>query len=256
MHCSTKSTRSLQICGKLHELLMDCEKIPGPSQSLQVTQWMASIDVKEEHVAFNSIMEEEQPSTTQESAQTSISSQKKQFQCERAATSSEQGQRKGTNHKALQPGLQNPKDSAICHGKCSSDSQNNDGITEKGGSHIKVSEMISDIFDSIPELYEAINDVKSHVSDKYSSICNNLKTNILSLSQINEKLMCFEKGLRTIKTSNSENYFGNKINEQSAIIKELTDKYSKFNIDDISETRFKQAINIIKKANKIIPDDI
>ncbi|MBW0525060.1 hypothetical protein O181_064775 [Austropuccinia psidii MF-1] len=29
---------------KLHELLPDCEKIPGPSQHLQVTQFMASID--------------------------------------------------------------------------------------------------------------------------------------------------------------------------------------------------------------------
>ncbi|MBW0539673.1 hypothetical protein O181_079388 [Austropuccinia psidii MF-1] len=39
---------------KLHELLPDCEKIPGPSQHLQVTQWMASIDEKEEHYCFNS----------------------------------------------------------------------------------------------------------------------------------------------------------------------------------------------------------
>ncbi|MBW0515100.1 hypothetical protein O181_054815 [Austropuccinia psidii MF-1] len=31
---------------KLHEFLPDCEKIPGPSQYLQVTQWMASIDGK------------------------------------------------------------------------------------------------------------------------------------------------------------------------------------------------------------------
>ncbi|MBW0578666.1 hypothetical protein O181_118381 [Austropuccinia psidii MF-1] len=116
--------------------------------------------------------------------------------------------------------------------------------------------MISDIFDSIPELYEAITDVKSHISDKNSSIGNNLKTNNLSLSQINETLMCFEKALRTIKTSNNDNSFGNKINEQSAIIKELTDKYSKFNIDDIIETRIKQAINIIKTDNKKVLDDI
>ncbi|MBW0553220.1 hypothetical protein O181_092935 [Austropuccinia psidii MF-1] len=47
---------------KLHEFLPDCEKIPGPSQHLQVTQWMASIDGKEEHYAFNSQMEEKQPS--------------------------------------------------------------------------------------------------------------------------------------------------------------------------------------------------
>ncbi|MBW0518358.1 hypothetical protein O181_058073 [Austropuccinia psidii MF-1] len=110
--------------------------------------------------------------------------------------------------------------------------------------------MISDIFDSIPELYDAINDVKKHLSDKNETICNNIKTNNLSLCQINETLMCLKQVLRTIKTSNNDNYFSNKINEQSAIIKELTDKYSKFNIDDIIETRIQQAINIIKEDNK------
>ncbi|MBW0546766.1 hypothetical protein O181_086481 [Austropuccinia psidii MF-1] len=53
---------------KLHEFLPDCEKIPGPSQHFQVTQWMASIDGKEKYDDFNSIMEEKQPSTTQASA--------------------------------------------------------------------------------------------------------------------------------------------------------------------------------------------
>ncbi|MBW0520125.1 hypothetical protein O181_059840 [Austropuccinia psidii MF-1] len=68
--------------------------------------------------------------------------------------------------------------------------------------------------------------------------------------------MCFEKVLRTIRTSNNDNYLGNKINEQSAIIKELKDKYSKFNIDDIIETRIKQAINIINTDNKKVLDEI
>ncbi|MBW0589088.1 hypothetical protein O181_128803 [Austropuccinia psidii MF-1] len=122
-------------------------------------------------------MEEKQPSTTQASAKNSPSSQQQQFQCEKAATSSKKGQRKGTSHKALQPGLQNPQDSAGCHRKCIPDGQNNDGITEKGGSQIKILEMISDTFYSIPELYEAINAIKTHVSDENSSICNNLKTN-------------------------------------------------------------------------------
>ncbi|MBW0553840.1 hypothetical protein O181_093555 [Austropuccinia psidii MF-1] len=116
--------------------------------------------------------------------------------------------------------------------------------------------MISDIFDSIPELYEAIPDIKSHLSDKNTSICDNLKTNNLSLSQINEKLKCFEKVLKTIKTSNNDNFFGNKINEQSAIIKELTGKYSKFNIDAMIETRIRKAINTIKEDNKKALDDI
>ncbi|MBW0495804.1 hypothetical protein O181_035519 [Austropuccinia psidii MF-1] len=90
---------------KLHECLPDCEKVSGPSQHLQVTQWVASIDGKEEHDAINSRMEEKQPSTTQKSAKNSPSGQKQQFQCEKPATSSEQGQRKGTSHKTLQPGL-------------------------------------------------------------------------------------------------------------------------------------------------------
>ncbi|MBW0486890.1 hypothetical protein O181_026605 [Austropuccinia psidii MF-1] len=201
-------------------------------------------------------MEEKQPSTTQASAKNSPSCQQQQFQCEKAATSSEKGQRKGTSKKTLQPGLQDPKYSAGCYGKCIPDGQNNDGITEKGGSQIKISEMISDIFDSLPELYEAVNDIKTHISENNSCICNNLKTNSLSLSQIKETIMCIEKVLRKIKASNNENSFANKINEQSAIIKELTDKYSKFNIDEIIETRIEQAINIIKIDNKKVLDEI
>ncbi|MBW0568079.1 hypothetical protein O181_107794 [Austropuccinia psidii MF-1] len=217
---------------------------------------MASIDGKEEHDAFKSRMEEKQPSTTQASANSNPSSQQLQFQPEKAATSSEQGQRKITSHKALQPGLQNPKDSSGCHEKCISDGQNNDGITEKGGSQIKISEMISDIIDSIPELYEAINDVKTHVSNKNSSICNNLKINKSSLSQRNETLMYFEKVLRTIRTPNNGNSFGNKVNEQSSIIKGLTEIYATFNIDDIIETRIQQAINIINTDSIKVLDDI
>ncbi|MBW0572231.1 hypothetical protein O181_111946 [Austropuccinia psidii MF-1] len=76
---------------------------------------MESIDGKEKHDALNSRMEEKQPSSTQASAKNSPSSQQQQFQCEKAATSSEQAQRQGTSHKTLQPGLQNPKDSAGCH---------------------------------------------------------------------------------------------------------------------------------------------
>ncbi|MBW0526016.1 hypothetical protein O181_065731, partial [Austropuccinia psidii MF-1] len=50
---------------ELHEFLPDCEKIPGPSQYLQIAQWMASIDREEKHDAFDTRMEEKQPSTTQ-----------------------------------------------------------------------------------------------------------------------------------------------------------------------------------------------
>ncbi|MBW0483247.1 hypothetical protein O181_022962 [Austropuccinia psidii MF-1] len=103
---------------KMHEFLPDCEKIPGPSQHLQVTQWIASIDEQEKHDALISRMEEKKPSTPQTSAKNSPSSQQQQFQRRKEATSSEQGQRQGTSHKTLQPGLLNPKDSAGCHGKC------------------------------------------------------------------------------------------------------------------------------------------
>ncbi|MBW0463638.1 hypothetical protein O181_003353 [Austropuccinia psidii MF-1] len=180
------------------------------------------------------------PTTTQESAKNSPSSQKQQFKHEKVATSLEQGQRKSNRYKNLQPGLQNSKYSAGCHGKFISDGHKNDGITEKGGSHTKISEMISDILNGIPNLYIAINDMRSHISDENSSICKNLKTNSLSLSQMNEKLMCFEKVSRKIQTSNDENSFGNKLNEQSSIIQELGEKYSKFNIDDIIKTRIKK----------------
>ncbi|MBW0540990.1 hypothetical protein O181_080705 [Austropuccinia psidii MF-1] len=115
---------------KLHELLPDCEKIAGQSHHFQVTQWVESIDGKEEHDSFNIRIEEKQPSTTQESAKNSPRSQQQRFQHEKAATNSEQGQRQGTRQKTLQTGLHNLKDSTGCHGKCISDGQNNDGVTD------------------------------------------------------------------------------------------------------------------------------
>ncbi|MBW0519643.1 hypothetical protein O181_059358 [Austropuccinia psidii MF-1] len=217
---------------------------------------MESINGKEEHDTFNSRMEGKKPSTAQTSAKNNPITQQQQFQFEKAAKSSKQGQRQGISHKALHPGLQNPKYSAGFHGKCIANGQNNDGIAEKVGSQIKISEVISDIFDSIPELYEAINDVKTDVSDKRSSICNKPKTNNLSLSQINETLICFENALRAINASNNDDSVGNKLNEQYAIIKELTVKYSKFNINDIIEIRIKQAITAIKEENENVLDNI
>ncbi|MBW0568470.1 hypothetical protein O181_108185 [Austropuccinia psidii MF-1] len=100
---------------------------------------MAFIDGKVKHDAFNSRMEEKHPSTTQASAKNSPSRQQHQIKREKAATSSEQGKRERTSHKALQPGLHNPQDPAGCHGNCISDGQNNDGISEKGGIQIKIS---------------------------------------------------------------------------------------------------------------------
>ncbi|MBW0513171.1 hypothetical protein O181_052886 [Austropuccinia psidii MF-1] len=96
--------------GKLNKFSHDCEKISGTSHHLRVTQWTLSIYGKKKYDAFNSRMEEKQPSTTQESANNIPSSKQQQFQGEKAATSSEQGQRKSTSYKTLQVGLQNPND--------------------------------------------------------------------------------------------------------------------------------------------------
>ncbi|MBW0571363.1 hypothetical protein O181_111078 [Austropuccinia psidii MF-1] len=90
----------------------------GTSQHLKVTQWMASIYGKEKHDAFDRRMEEKQPSTIHTSAKNRPSTQQQQLKHEKAATSSEKGQMQSTIHKDLQPGIQNPKDSVGCHGKC------------------------------------------------------------------------------------------------------------------------------------------
>ncbi|MBW0523297.1 hypothetical protein O181_063012, partial [Austropuccinia psidii MF-1] len=60
---------------KLHELLADCKKASGLFQYLKVTQWMAFIDGKEEHDAFNSKLSKK-PSTMQTGAKISRTGQK------------------------------------------------------------------------------------------------------------------------------------------------------------------------------------
>ncbi|MBW0575939.1 hypothetical protein O181_115654 [Austropuccinia psidii MF-1] len=147
---------------------------------------MASIDGEEKHHVLDTRMEAKQPSTTQASAKNSPSGQQHQFQREKAATNSKQGQTKGISHQTSQPGLQDAKNPTGCHGKCISNGRNNDGITKERGGQIKISEMTPDIFDYIPELYGAITGVKRYLFDKIASICENFKTHNLSLSQINE----------------------------------------------------------------------
>ncbi|MBW0572091.1 hypothetical protein O181_111806 [Austropuccinia psidii MF-1] len=65
---------------KLHEFLLDCEKIPGPSQHLQITQWMASIDGKEQHDALNSRIEEKTTLPHSRKCQKRPNSQKQKLQ--------------------------------------------------------------------------------------------------------------------------------------------------------------------------------
>ncbi|MBW0488487.1 hypothetical protein O181_028202 [Austropuccinia psidii MF-1] len=82
---------------------------------------MESIDGKEEDDDFSRRMEEKQPTTTQISAKINPDFQKQKVKHEKAATSSGQGQRQRTNHKAIFPGVQNPKDSTRFQEKCVSD---------------------------------------------------------------------------------------------------------------------------------------
>ncbi|MBW0547227.1 hypothetical protein O181_086942 [Austropuccinia psidii MF-1] len=94
--------------GKLHEFLPYCGKIPGPSQYLQVTQWMAYIDGKEEHDSFNSRMEAKKPSTTKANAKNNPNSQKQQFQLEKQPQAPKKGKGKApaTNLTARATGYQ------------------------------------------------------------------------------------------------------------------------------------------------------
>ncbi|MBW0588505.1 hypothetical protein O181_128220, partial [Austropuccinia psidii MF-1] len=71
---------------KLNEFLSDCEKVPGPSQYLQIAQWMASINGEERYDALDTRIEEKQPSTTQANSKNSPSGQHQQFQREKEAT--------------------------------------------------------------------------------------------------------------------------------------------------------------------------
>ncbi|MBW0523907.1 hypothetical protein O181_063622, partial [Austropuccinia psidii MF-1] len=92
----------------LHGLLPDCEKIPGPSQHLQVTQLMASIDGKKEHDAFNNRMEEKPPSTTQTSSKNSFSSQKKKSNVKKQPNTQNKGKGKAPATKTYSQGYRIP----------------------------------------------------------------------------------------------------------------------------------------------------
>ncbi|MBW0481877.1 hypothetical protein O181_021592 [Austropuccinia psidii MF-1] len=82
---------------------------------------MKSVDGKEKYDAFNIKMHEQQPSITQTDAKTSCSSNVK---------TNPQAQNKG---KAKAPAKPHTPKATGCHGKCVSDGQNYDVITEKGG---------------------------------------------------------------------------------------------------------------------------
>ncbi|MBW0500952.1 hypothetical protein O181_040667 [Austropuccinia psidii MF-1] len=115
----------------LHEFLPDCEKILGPSQYLQIAQWMASIDGEEKHDALDTRMDEKQPSTTQASHKNSPSGQQQQVNVKKLPQASTRAKERH------QPSSLTAR-AAGCHGKCVSDGQNNDGIPKERESQMKI----------------------------------------------------------------------------------------------------------------------
>ncbi|MBW0515952.1 hypothetical protein O181_055667 [Austropuccinia psidii MF-1] len=99
---------------------------------------MTSIDGKKNMMLLTAKLRENNPPPPKQVPKTAPIARSSNFNVKKHPTSSEQGQRKGISPKTLQTGLQNPKDSAGCHGKCISDGQNNDGITEKEESRLKL----------------------------------------------------------------------------------------------------------------------
>ncbi|MBW0574153.1 hypothetical protein O181_113868 [Austropuccinia psidii MF-1] len=97
---------------KMHEFLPDCEKIPGTSQHLQVTQWMASIDGKEKHNAFNSRIEENNPSPAKQVPKTAPVARRSNSNVKKQPQAQNKGKGKAPATRTLHPALQNPKDSA------------------------------------------------------------------------------------------------------------------------------------------------
>ncbi|MBW0521089.1 hypothetical protein O181_060804 [Austropuccinia psidii MF-1] len=94
---------------KLHEFLPDCEKIPGPSQHFQFTQWMASIDGKEKHDAFNSRMEEKQPPPPKQVPKTAPGTRSSNFNVKKQPQAQNKGKNKEPDTKTYSQGNRIPK---------------------------------------------------------------------------------------------------------------------------------------------------
>ncbi|MBW0530532.1 hypothetical protein O181_070247 [Austropuccinia psidii MF-1] len=157
---NTLQHREYQVLADLWKNCMNTyltvRKFPGHPNTCKLLKGWQPLMEKKNMILSTAEWRKNNPPPPKQVSKTAPVASSSNCNVKKAATSSKQGQRQGTSHKPLRSGPQNPKDSAGCHGKCISDVQNNDGITGKGGSQIKISEMIFDIFDSIPELYEAI----------------------------------------------------------------------------------------------------
>ncbi|MBW0514714.1 hypothetical protein O181_054429 [Austropuccinia psidii MF-1] len=179
---------------------------------------MAFIDGKEKHDDFNSRMEENNPPPPKNVPKTAPVASSSNCNMKKKPQAQNKVKGKAPATKPYSQGYRIPSILQDAIENIFQMARTMMELQKKEEARLKYTKMISDILYGISNLYIAINDVKSHTSNENSSICNNLKTNNLIMSQINETLMCFEKGLREIKRFNNDNSFGNKLNEQSAII--------------------------------------
>ncbi|MBW0490380.1 hypothetical protein O181_030095 [Austropuccinia psidii MF-1] len=95
--------------GKLHEFLPYCEKNPGPSEHLQVNEWMVSIDGKDEHDAFNSSMEENNPQPPKQVPKTDPIANSSNSNVKKQPQSQNKGKGKALATKTYSQGYRIPK---------------------------------------------------------------------------------------------------------------------------------------------------
>ncbi|MBW0583677.1 hypothetical protein O181_123392 [Austropuccinia psidii MF-1] len=79
---------------KLHEFLPDFEKIPGTSQHLQVTQWIASIDGKEKLMLLTEEWREKNPPPPKQVPKTAPVSSSRNYNMKKKPQAQEKGKEK------------------------------------------------------------------------------------------------------------------------------------------------------------------
>ncbi|MBW0470722.1 hypothetical protein O181_010437 [Austropuccinia psidii MF-1] len=159
-------------------------------KDLQVTQWMESIYGKEKHDAFNRRMEENNPTPPKRVPKTAPIARSSNFNMKMQPQAENKAKGKAPATNTYSQGYRFLKIQKDAMKNVFQMAGTMMELQKKQGSQIEISEIISETMDGSKSLYIAINDMQSNISDKNSSICNNIKTNNLSLSQINETIMC------------------------------------------------------------------
>ncbi|MBW0544861.1 hypothetical protein O181_084576 [Austropuccinia psidii MF-1] len=179
--------------GKLHEFLPDCGKIPAPYQHLQVTQWMHPLMERKNLMLLTEELRKNNSPPPKKVPKTAPVASSRNSNVKKHPQAQNKGKGKAPATKPYSQGYRISNNQQNAMENVFQMARTIMELQKKVEAKFKYQKMISDILDGIPNLYIAINDVKSHIYDKKSLICNNLKTNKLSLSQINETLVCFEK---------------------------------------------------------------